>query len=1366
MANDVVIRFKADSKTGAANIKSFARKGEKAVTDFTKKSDARLKRFAANWKKMWRFMSVTVVLAVTAMVVAFKKFLDVAANFESALVDMGKVTNQNISIIKKNMMDLPELLGTVTELTKGYYQVISAGVTDPVKALNLLTTAAQTSKAAHIDQASVIKGLTAIMAGFEGAIRNTADAADLLFAIEKGAKTTVAELIPVLGGAAKLASELNIQVNEFSAAFATITQTSGSTEEAMTRMQGVMVALFKPTKELRLQYAALGFENGKQMIKQLGFIETIKTLRKAADDAGMGLGRLIGRKEALIGLTSLASRNYETFAEKLEIVEDRAGLGVKAYERWQETIQASLDTIKGEFVKFQVVFMETFGGDIKGLLDGIASGIDKVTKAMQKLNDQQAKQKKENELKTVLGTIADSIAIENWVDLAKDVPDKTVAQWKTVLQLSEDIRDVYISIINSLDEMNEKSTMPDSSRQANAFTDVIGFKAFKPGLKEYEISLLEIQRILNEINPLLTPDDVKKYYQELESLEGKRLVALNLYQEELAKNKKLWKKRAEAETDFINTLLENNIEVTDGLLEVWAQYNDVEQGMYLDSLIKKKKAADDFAKEQKKLREKEFKEYADFLQKRADAETDFMNTLLKNNIELTDDLLEIWSQYNEVERGMFLDSLLEKEKEKDFSSMADFYKEALMQMGSDTGSFMDLIKNKLKNLAATIISGSLAKVSGSVLSKIPGFENVIGKDGSFDISKAFSGDFFKNVQASIAEKGVMGSITAGFKTVSGALLGGLSGVASALGPVGLAFAAISAGKAAFAGAQVGNERSQFVGNQGLRRIGDIISGTYQGVFDAIGLGKVWEVASFGNFGLDKQVKSLKHRQHRVKKYQDVISPLSFGTEEDPFSLANFANTSDFLSGDINRLASVKAIHAVGKYGGAGGTGLLDELQKAGLSIQGYKSIVSEYGSVSEQAITANIALSDSVESLNENTSELNQQGKAVVQMWTQLAENARNMLAIDISESFNQGKTSLADYVKMMDQLNESTAKYNTLLGFLTTTVLPATSKELSFAYDEFKRAQKEMDDAAKAAENFDKKVMVLNSGLKLTNDQLAKLRDESTDISFDLLNAFEAMGLTDTSFDIGAGITTTVNEWNAANEDLMTSIVERYNLEKQEIENIKASFEGVYDTVSAQLLNIRTSSANPADILERLAIQRQHIDDLQTQAIGAEGSERASLYSQMAAAWGQYLTLGGEAFQRPSNEYQAIFDQATAALEQIRQAAQFEISYAEEQMIAIEQQAVSELQNINASINNLTGAVYQTAGVDVPTGALSPSPTVQTLGTTRDTIVTIGEINLPPGTDLSEEGVQELSASLVEGIKRELDVGELTEYNVKNLSS
>lgn len=266
--------------------------------------------------------------------------------YEEALVDMRKVTDESITQIDKKIRSLPAELGNATQLMQGYYQTISAGVKDSAKAMDVLTTAAKAAKAAHIEQAEVIKGLTKILAGYDGEVKDATEAADLLFRIEKEGQTTFAELIPVVGGLALLSHELSVSANEMGGSLALITQTAANTAEASTRLEGLFVALMKPTENLKAAYKDLGFTTAQAAIKELGFVETMRQLVDWARKADIPLAQLFQRKEALLALATLAGKDFRTLGQDIESMGQKAGGTERAFNDWKVELNATVDTIK------------------------------------------------------------------------------------------------------------------------------------------------------------------------------------------------------------------------------------------------------------------------------------------------------------------------------------------------------------------------------------------------------------------------------------------------------------------------------------------------------------------------------------------------------------------------------------------------------------------------------------------------------------------------------------------------------------------------------------------------------------------------------------------------------------------------------------------------------------------------------------------------------------------------------------------------------------------------------------------------------------------------------------------------------------
>ena len=299
--------------------------------------------------------------AMTAAAVASSvKLIDTFGDFETALNDMGKVTKRSQAELREEIMKMSPVLGSATDLMEGYYQTISAGVTDPVKSLDFLTTSAKAANAAHVEQGEVVKALSKLMAGYAGDIKKTSDAADLLFSIEKEGQTSVSELVPVIGDLAAVSHEVGVRQTEMAGALALMTQTSGSTSEAATKYKAILIGLYKPQSEMQKILKATGYTSGVAMVKQLGLAGALDKVKKEAAKTGTGLGKLFESQEALIGISALSVNSFETMAEKEKAIVDGAGSMEAAFVEWQKTMEATEAVFNNTIGKFAI----EFGGEL------------------------------------------------------------------------------------------------------------------------------------------------------------------------------------------------------------------------------------------------------------------------------------------------------------------------------------------------------------------------------------------------------------------------------------------------------------------------------------------------------------------------------------------------------------------------------------------------------------------------------------------------------------------------------------------------------------------------------------------------------------------------------------------------------------------------------------------------------------------------------------------------------------------------------------------------------------------------------------------------------------------------------------------
>ncbi|WP_303171979.1 phage tail tape measure protein [uncultured Desulfovibrio sp.] len=365
-----------DTSAASTGLRTMGESSRRAGADISASMDGAKKSLLTTETVINRLKNTLGTLGVG---ISIKQTISDFSAYQSALTDMGKVTDESFSLIDQKIRSISPELGSATQLMQGYYQTISAGVTEPAKAMDMLKTAAMAAKAAGVSQAETITALTKLMAGYSGAIRSAADASDLLFAIEKQGQTSVGQLVPYIGDLAAISNQAGVSVSEMGATFAALTQTAGGTAQAATQYRAILVGILNPQERLRDLLKEMGYESGVALVKQKGLSQALMMISAQAKKAGLGIGQVISSTEAISGLGPLLQTNFKQVLTNLEEMEKRTGATFNAFGRYTETINGQLDTLQNSLRNVSIAIGESFGSATVSALKVANEGVQAVT---------------------------------------------------------------------------------------------------------------------------------------------------------------------------------------------------------------------------------------------------------------------------------------------------------------------------------------------------------------------------------------------------------------------------------------------------------------------------------------------------------------------------------------------------------------------------------------------------------------------------------------------------------------------------------------------------------------------------------------------------------------------------------------------------------------------------------------------------------------------------------------------------------------------------------------------------------------------------------------------------------------------------
>ncbi len=163
-------------------------------------------------------------------------------------------------------------------------------------------------------------------------------------------------------------------------------------------------------------------------------------------------------------------------------------------------------------------------------------------------------------------------------------------------------------------------------------------------------------------------------------------------------------------------------------------------------------------------------------------------------------------------------------------------------------------------------------------------------------------------------------------------------------------------------------------------------------------------------------------------------------------------------------------------------------------------------------------------------------------------------------------------------------------------------------------------------------------------------------------------------------------NQYNSqidAINDVIDGLNEQKDIIDEQIDALRTQldlverWQDILDSTGDMITDLTFSSSNPADVYERLGLARTEIQNMMGLYQGAAGEERAGYASELLTLISDYLGLAQEAYQRPSGEYQSIYDETLGWLRMIQQDAETQAASGEDLL-----QQIADLESQSAEID------------------------------------------------------------------------------------
>ena len=272
--------------------------------------------------------------AIAVVTTGFKTLAE--QDFAEAKLKSLKVDVDALIPSLKGISDELQGQASVVELTKGAYDVASAGFTKAADAAAVLRASSMGATGGFSDLNTVVNATTSVLNAYGLSAEQSESVVDKFIQTQNDGKIVVAEYANNIGKVAAAAAGLNIPLEEVNTIIAQSTASGVQAEVAFTGLKGAMARLASGQANKAL--SDVGIEVTAASLAADGFIGTLKKIEESGADVGL-IFKALGTESAPALLPVL--NNLTKAEELLQKQKDSAGAAKDAQKLAADTINGA-----------------------------------------------------------------------------------------------------------------------------------------------------------------------------------------------------------------------------------------------------------------------------------------------------------------------------------------------------------------------------------------------------------------------------------------------------------------------------------------------------------------------------------------------------------------------------------------------------------------------------------------------------------------------------------------------------------------------------------------------------------------------------------------------------------------------------------------------------------------------------------------------------------------------------------------------------------------------------------------------------------------------------------------------------------------
>ena len=354
-------------------------------------ADRAAAKFIVSWETLSRVvMTQAIVRALSAVRDAMHEAFESNLEFMTRMAEIQSISpgvSTSLDSIAEHVADLSRQFNVpIAQVAEAQYQAISNQFTTTAQQTELLTAALKLSKVAVMDAGQAVNLVAGALNAYRMGSGQAEEVAAQFFATIQVGRVRGEELASVLGRVMAVSSELGVSLEELNAMMVTLTISGVKPAEAATALRSAMMALLKPSQDLKKELHDLGFESGPQMIAALGLEGALLKLRDSVDENMSAFAKLIPNVRAISGALRETDDGGKRTAEAVEHLRE---VSVAAFnEKYKLFIESDAQKTLSEMNKLKTFLTTDLGAAVVQAVNqfmGFAGGADAIGAAIKAL---------------------------------------------------------------------------------------------------------------------------------------------------------------------------------------------------------------------------------------------------------------------------------------------------------------------------------------------------------------------------------------------------------------------------------------------------------------------------------------------------------------------------------------------------------------------------------------------------------------------------------------------------------------------------------------------------------------------------------------------------------------------------------------------------------------------------------------------------------------------------------------------------------------------------------------------------------------------------------------------------------------------